>query len=305
MTGFLERHQVVSYLVALFCGAVAGVTSPALGTAAEGAITPVLGLLLYLTFLGVPLTEFTAALRDGRFLATVLALNFLLAPAVAWLLTRPVAGDAELLTGLLLVLLAPCIDYVIVFTRLAGGAATRLLAAAPLLLLGQMIALPLYLRLFLGPGFRLDPRPFVDALVWLILVPLGAAVVTQLGRACRIIAWGESLMVPVMMLTLATVVASQVAGVGENWGRIIAVVPVAAAFAVVMALVGARTAGMDHPGRVAVAFSGATRNSLVVLPLALALPADYALVPLVVVTQTLTELLLMVFFVRVIPRVAA
>ena len=51
-----------------------------------------------------------------------------------------------------------------------------------------------------------------------------------------------------------------------------------------------------------VVFSGATRNSLVVLPLRLALPAAFDLAPLVVVTQTLVELVAMVVFVRLVPR---
>jgi ACR3 family arsenite efflux pump ArsB len=38
-----------------------------------------------------------------------------------------------------MVLLTPCIDYVIVFTRLAGGSDRRLLAAAPLLMLAQWL----------------------------------------------------------------------------------------------------------------------------------------------------------------------
>ncbi|AIT60644.1 arsenic resistance protein [Corynebacterium doosanense] len=305
MPALLERHQVVLYLVALVVGGALGLTVPAVGAPAEAAITPVLTALLYVTFLAVPLVEAARSLADLKFLATLAGVNFLLAPAVAWLVTRPVEADGVLLVGLLLVLLAPCVDYVIVFTRLAGGAATRLLAAAPLLLLGQMIALPLYLHLFAGAGDIVAPGPFVDALVWLILLPLGAAVLTQLLRAHRIMAAADALMVPLMMLTLATVVASQIGGVGAQWGRVAAVVPVAAVFAVVMAAVGAvvsRAAGIDVPGRRAVTFSGATRNSLVVLPLALTLPAGYELAPLVVVTQTLTELLLMVAFVRVIPR---
>ena len=65
-----------------------------------------------------------------------------------------------------------------------------------------------------------------------------------------------------------------------------------------------RVAGLDVPGRRAVVFSGATRNSLVVLPLVLALPAAFDLAPLVVVTQTLVELVAMVVFVRLVPRVA-
>ena len=42
--------------------------------------------------------------------------------------------------------------------------------------------------------------------------------------------------------------------------------------------------------------------NLVVLPLVLALPATFDLAPLVVVTQTLVELIVMVIFVRLIPR---
>ena len=58
----------------------------------------------------------------------------------------------------------------------------------------------------------------------------------------------------------------------------------------------------DTPGRRALVFSGATRNSLVVLPLALALPAGYELAAAVVVTQTLVEVVGMVVYVRVIPN---
>jgi ACR3 family arsenite efflux pump ArsB len=64
-----------------------------------------------------------------------------------------------------------------------------------------------------------------------------------------------------------------------------------------------RVAGLDVPGKRAVVFSGATRNSLVVLPLVLALPAAFDLAPLVVVAQTLVELVVMVVFVKVVPRV--
>jgi ACR3 family arsenite efflux pump ArsB len=52
-------------------------------------------------------------------------------------------------------------------------------------------------------------------------------------------------------------------------------------------------------------FSVATRNSLVVLPLALALPPSLGLAPLAVVTQTLVELVAMVVLVRLVPRLTA
>lgn len=112
-------------------------------------------------------------------------------------------------------------------------------------------------------------------------------------------------MVPLMVAMLAAVVASQIAGVSAKLGSLLLVVPVYVLFAAVMVPVGmlaGRVAGLDVPGRRSIVFSGATRNSLVVLPLVFALPAAFDLAPLVVVTQTLVELVTMVVFVRLVPR---
>lgn len=309
---WVERYQVPLYAAALAVGAGLGLLFPAVASPAEWAINPVLGLLLYATFLGVPFARLGAALRDRRFLTTTLVVNFAVAPFVVLLLSRIVAHDQVLLVGVLFVLLTPCIDYVIVFTGLAGGAQDRLLAAAPLLMLVQMLLLPAYLWAFVGSEFvaSVEIGPFVQAFGWLILVPLGAAGLTQLlatrtrwGRAWQERALGA--MVPLMMLTLAVVVASQIAGVTRQLGSLLLVIPVFILFAAIMVPVGAaaaRRAGLDAPGRRAIVFSGATRNSLVVLPLVLALPAAFDLATLVVVTQTLVELIIMVVFVRLIPR---
>ncbi|WP_244175965.1 arsenic resistance protein [Microbacterium oxydans] len=293
-------------------GAVVGLWAPAVAHPLELAITPVLGLLLYATFLGVPFSAIGRAFRDIRFLAVLLVVNFVIVPVIVFGLSRFVAHDQALLVGVLLVLLTPCVDYVIVFTGLAGGAKERLLAAAPLLMLGQMLLLPLYLWLFVGPELidAIDLAPFLDAFLLLIVLPLAAAGLTQYAasrtRAGRALSdTVQSAMVPLMMLTLAVVVASQIAGVGRQLPALLATIPLYAAFAVIMIPVGVvagRAARLDVARTRAVVFSGATRNSLVVLPLALALPTTFALAPLAVVTQTLVELIAMVIFVRLIPR---
>lgn len=219
---------------------------------------------------------------------------------------------ASLLVGALFVLLCPCVDYVIVFAGLAGGDSKRLLAATPLLMGLQMLILPLYLRLFAGGGVvgAGEFGPFLEAFVLFIAVPLAAAILTQ-GSAKRSKSasdWEETVaaaMVPLMMAALAVVVASQIDKVSAQSGRLWAVVPVFVSFAVVMLLVAlavSRVSRMDSAGTRALAFSAITRNSLVVLPLVLSLPAEFALAPLVVVTQTLVELVLMVILVRALPR---
>src|SRR5699024_10943474 len=100
--------------------------APSAAHPAAVAIHPVLALLLYVTFLGVPFARIGSALADWRFLTTILIVNFAVVPVVVWALTRIVAHDEVLLVGVLFVLLTPCIDYVIVFAGLAGGDEGRL-----------------------------------------------------------------------------------------------------------------------------------------------------------------------------------
>ena len=312
----LERHQVALYLAGIAAGAVVGWAVPGADAWAV-LVEPVLALLLLATFLAVPLAALGAGLRDGRFLGALLVLNFVVVPAVVFGLSRFVAHDDALLVGVLLVLLAPCVDYVIAFTALAGGAAERLLAAAPLLMLVQLVVLPVLLRVVAGEAAvaAVDVGPFVRALVMLILVPLALAALLQWGAvrgrggvrdtAAGVVRGFTAAMVPLMVVTLFTVVASQIRGVGERLPALAAVVPLFVAFAAVMVALGvvaARWARLDVPAGRALVFSGVTRNSLVVLPLALALPASLYPAPLVVVTQTIVELGAMVSLVRLVPR---
>lgn len=307
-----DGHQVALYIAAIVVGAAAGLSIPTAAPALEAATTPVLALLLFATFLGVPVVSLGRAFRDWRFLGTIVVVNFAVVPVVAFGLSRLVADDPGLLAGLLLVLLTPCVDYVVAFTGLAGGARAKLLAATPLLMLLQMLLLPAYLLLFAGDlAAQVDPEPFVDAFLTLILIPFAAAAVVQstarrhpLGRGIETVAAGA--MVPLMMLTLAVIVGSQIAAVGGEALTLIRLLPAYVAFAAIMLLVGwlaGRTAHLAVPEARAVIFSGVTRNSLVVLPLALALPVQFAIAPLAVVTQTLVELLVMVVLVKVVPLV--
>lgn len=308
----LERHQIVIYLGALLAGSALGLTSRAAAPWAELGIYPFLAALLYATFLQVPFTAIAQGLRDLRFLSATLVLNFVLVPAVVAVMTLWVPLSQAVLLGVLLTLLTPCIDYVIVFTRLAGGAAPRLVAASPLLMLAQIIALPLFLFVFLGPGLVdiVEVGPFLEAFLILIVGPLLLAGLTEITAkryraGQQVTAAMHTAMVPLMALTLFVVVASQIPAVSDQLGQIAMVIPIYATFLLLMAAVGwaaVRVFRLDPTTGRALIFSGATRNSLVVLPLALALPAPYAITAAVVVTQTLVELIGMVVYVRVVPK---
>ncbi len=308
----MEHHQVAIYLAAMAAGALLGWAAPGLGPGLEHAINPVLGALLFVTFLQVPAAELIRSLRDGRFLSAAVVVNFVVVPLVVAAMFAFLPADQAVRLGVLLVLLCPCVDYVIVFSGLAGGSSRRLLAATPVLLVAQMLLLPGFLYLFMGSELAdiVEVGPFVEAFVVLIVIPLALAWALQAWAGRRpagqkVSDAATTTMVPLMAATLLTVVASQVPKLGDSLADVAAVVPFYAAFLVVMAFAGkavARLFRLDAPASRAIVFTGATRNSLVVLPLALALPGDLAVAAVVVVTQTLVEVLGMVAYIRLIPR---
>lgn len=308
----MEHHQVAIYLTAMAAGALSGWLAPAAGPGLEHAINPVLGALLFVTFLQVPAAELFRSLRDGRFLAATLVVNFLVVPLVVAAMFAFMPAEQAVRVGVLLVLLCPCVDYVIVFSGLAGGSSHRLLAATPLLLVVQMALLPGFLYLFMGSELAdiVEVGPFVEAFLVLIVIPLALAWALQAWANRRPAGQKVSdaatiTMVPLMAATLFVVVASQVPKLGGSLADVAAVIPFYAAFLVVMAFAGkavARLFRLDAPASRAVVFTGATRNSLVVLPLALALPDAMSAAAVVVVTQTLVEVLGMVAYVRLVPR---
>ncbi|QNP76190.1 arsenic resistance protein [Streptomyces roseirectus] len=308
----MERHQVALYVAALASGGLLGLVAPGAGPVLEHAISPALAALLYVTFLQVPAAELVRSARAGRFLGAALVVNFVAVPLVVAALSVFLPGERAVRLGVLLVLLAPCVDYVIVFSGLAGGSSERLLAATPLLLLAQLALLPGYLYLFMGADLAdvVEAGPFVEAFVVLIAVPLTLAWLTQAWAARRaagrrVSHAASTAMVPLMTAVLLTVVASQVPALEGGFGGIVRVVPVYVGFLVVMpfaALGIVRVFRLGARDGRAIVFSGATRNSLVVLPLALALPDSLAAASVAVVTQTLVEVVGMVVYVRVVPR---
>lgn len=308
----MEHHQVAAYLAAMAVGALLGWVAPGLGPGLEHAINPVLGALLFVTFLQVPAAELVRSLRDGRFLSAAVVVNFVVVPLVVAAMFALLPSDQAVRLGVLLVLLCPCVDYVIVFSGLAGGSSRRLLAATPVLLVAQLLLLPGFLYLFMGsePADIVEVGPFLEAFVVLIVIPLALAWALQAWAARspagqRVSDGATTAMVPLMAATLLVVVASQVPKLGNSLGDVVAVIPFYVAFLIVMAFAGKAVAHLfrlDASSGRAIVFTGATRNSLVVLPLALALPDSLAVAAVVVVTQTLVEVLGMVTYVRLVPR---
>jgi len=178
-----------------------------------------------------------------------------------------------------------------------------------------MLLLPLYLWIFLGKETIaiIEVAPFIKAFLYLIVIPFLLSIVTQTlsksnnkaGRA--VLDFSGWLPVPFMAFTFFVVIASQIAVLYNNPASILKVIPVYITFAVIAPFVGkfsAKIFKVDVFGSRAISFSTSTRNSLVVLPLALALPApENQLVAVVIVTQTIVEIFFELIYIKAIPKI--
>lgn len=308
----LEKNQLFIYLVAISLGLISGVMYPDAGSYLEVAVWPLLGLLLFSTFTQVSLTHLCDISISPRFLLAAVVGNFVLIPIVVAGLLMLAPDDPVIRIGILLVLLVPCTDWFITFTQLAGGDTRQAITFAPISLLLQVILLPLYLLVFLGNEFTvsLAHSGMLWAFIGLIVVPLILAWATQKladkhssgEQFINYLAW---LPVIVLALVMFIIASSQVAIVLDSLVLLPNLLLVFVLFLLIVALMARILSRLLHlssaQGRV-LAFSFGTRNSFVMLPLALALPANYELAVVVIVFQSLVELIGMMVFLWWVPK---
>lgn len=125
--------------------------------------------------LGLTVRDLMTPLRNFRLVLAMLAVNFVLVPGVALVLTRIMPLDADLQTGLILMSTVAGAPLAIKASQLARG---DIVAAGSLVTL-QVVATVVYLPLvlpFLVPGIAVDPVSIAMPLFLQILLPLGAGI---------------------------------------------------------------------------------------------------------------------------------
>ncbi|CEA00989.1 Sodium Bile acid symporter family protein [Jeotgalicoccus saudimassiliensis] len=310
---FITDNQIFLYAFAIVAGGVTGLLITDISNLLSPLISPLIAMLLYVMFTQIPFLTLRNILSETKFILALLVTNFIFVPLLVWILIIIFPLPAAILLGVCLVLLTPCIDYVIPFTKLGKGDENLVLASTPLLFIIQILLLPVYLTIFIGREITnvVSIGPFVEAFLLLIVLPLAAAVVTQLAakktKAGKLlIKTAGKLPEFLMAAVLFTVVAAQIGKVYDDFNLILSVVPVYIFYLIITPFISKFTASSfkltPAAGR-SLAFSAGTRNSLVVLPLALALPGEWAVIAsAVIVTQTITELIGELFYIKLIPK---
>ncbi len=165
-----SRNIAVTIPVVLVAGFIAGLLVDT--SLLKNFVLPVAVLMIYPTMIGFKIREIVN-LSHAKLLLTASAINFILVPALAYLLgSLFLAGDPELFTGLVIASLLPTSNMTIAFTLLAGGnvpAAIKLTALS--LVLGSLLA-PWYLLVMLGTKINVDVLLLLKTITVVVFVPL-------------------------------------------------------------------------------------------------------------------------------------
>lgn len=316
---YMERHQVALYLASMAVGgASAGLSGWSL--VSEQLVPYALGALLWTNFALMPLVGMSVGqhkrLARTVVLVATLGTPILVAPLVS--LFIPEGGPIALAT--VIVLLAPCVDYVVVFACIAGGEYRGLLATTPYLLGIQIVSITFWTSAYayigildigvVGEIFPLPTESYLSLAP--LIVPLIAAYLVQRWSTRspqrqqayeRVRSMSDAAMIPLMCLLLALMCSAYTPAV-LNQAQLI---PRLAGLYLTYAILAGGTAWclskvMSRPERISVTFSAVTRNALIIYPV-VALCAqrlahngnpEASLMGATVLTQTLTELLIMV-----------
>ena len=120
----------------------------------------------------------SASLRNVRLVMLALVLNFVMAPAFAWLLVRFVPLDPGHAAGLLLLGGAAGAPFLPKLVETAGGDLALAAAIMGLLNIGTILFLPFALPLMID-GFHAEPLTIARPLVLLIMLPLAVGMLVK------------------------------------------------------------------------------------------------------------------------------
>lgn len=291
-------REPAALLGAAGAGMLISLTWPAVAPMAGHAITPLLVVVLFSVFARVSLGRLREAARDGRYVLAVVAMNFVSAPVLAFLLGAFFLPDVpELRVGLFLAVLTPCTDWYLIFTHLVGGDVARNLVVLPWNAVLQVVLLPVWLWLVTSAWVPAEMGEIGRALLAYAVAPLVAA---QLFRWW----WGERPAVGrVGGGALVLVVVAMFAGHGgivlEHPVLFLRLVPPLLLFYVLSLALSqgmARVLGFPRERALALACTAMARNSPLVLPLAWVLFPEHPIIALSQVVEPLVEIPALILF---------
>lgn len=273
------------FVAAIVAGSLLGSVAPAEGQQIAAFTDPLILLLVGALFFTVRFEGLSALRRAPRLVLIAIAINFVLIPVIALGLTALIPDDA-LRLGVLIYCLAPCTDWFLGFTRLAGGDTTIGAALIPLQMVMQLMLYPLWLTLFAREHVgELITTAGPTLLTWFV-IPAAAGIGLRLmlnfapSPALRagIVGAVDAAIPGIIAALIATIFAGNVGAILSAPGQFGIVLVVVFVFFVVIYTLGegaSRLLRLAHPEHVLLTMTTSARNAPIMLAVtSLALPYE-------------------------------
>jgi ACR3 family arsenite efflux pump ArsB len=273
----------------------------------------VLAFMVLCVVLSLPLLSVGKAVQAPRVMVGLAVINLAVVPLIAFVLSRVVWQIPEFQVGLLLVLLAPGVALSLTTASAAGGDLDSVLAATPVLLVAQLVAVPLYAIVLSGGVLSFsDLPPTFVVIAGVIVAPslvalLIQAMATKLPAMVSVRSGLTKLAIPSITVAVWLVVWERLPQHLDQAEQFSRLAPLFISFLVLiapLALLVAILASLTQSQKRAMMIVGAGRGGIIMLPISLALDSDmWGLVPLVVVTQLTIEVLGLMVYRSIVPEI--
>lgn len=148
-------------------------------------------IMIYGLFLEVPLKDLKKSFKNIKFTSTSLIINFIWTPLFGYFLGNLfLNGNIDIFIGFFMLILTPCTDWYLVFTKMAKGDLNLSLSILPINLILQLILLPIYLIIFFSSNNTINYIDLGYSLLIVIVIPF---VLAQLSKVILNQDMGEKL----------------------------------------------------------------------------------------------------------------
>lgn len=138
-------------------------------------------IMIYGLFLEVPLKDLKKSFKNIKFTSTSLIINFIWTPLFGYFLGNLfLNGNIDIFIGFFMLILTPCTDWYLVFTKMAKGDLNLSLSILPINLILQLILLPIYLIIFFSSNNTINYTDLAYSLLIVIVIPFVLAQLSKL-----------------------------------------------------------------------------------------------------------------------------
>lgn len=175
----IEKIEPIILIFAIVIGLISS-NIPILSNNTGNLINLFLCIMLYGLFLEVPLKNLKKSFTNIKFTSTTLIINFIWTPLFGYFLGNLfLNGNIDIFIGFFMLILTPCTDWYLVFTKMAKGDLNLSLSLLPINLILQIILLPVYLIIFFSSNNSMSYTDLGYSLLIVIVIPFILAQLTK------------------------------------------------------------------------------------------------------------------------------